>query len=274
MPDHIADVARATPVIIAATVSVMSVDSKALPADHHLRHKTALLFGGVVGGIIALHLATNSTLGFHTDELYYLDSGRHLAFGYVDFPPIVPLLARLETGLIGVSRWDLRLLPTVLGGFMVALSGLYVRRLGGSLRLQGLALLAAVAAPYFLGANWVFQTVTFDEMTGMVAPLLVPMPRRRPAPEVLDLSGHCARYRSGGQVHHRRPHTGHRHLRRPHPFAAGGAADPIPLDRRRSRFPDLGAKPRLTGHRGLSLPRLHHQPTAAASHPAVARAPI
>jgi hypothetical protein len=52
---------------------------------------------------------------------------------------------------------------------MVALSGAYVRRLGGSLRLQALALLIAVTAPYFLGANWVYQTVTFDEATWMIA---------------------------------------------------------------------------------------------------------
>ncbi len=130
---------------------------------------TLLIFGGAAVGIIALHLATNGTLGFHTDELYYLDCGRHPALGYVDFPPVVPLLARLETGLLGISPWTLRLLPTLLGGFMVALSGAYVRRLGGSLRLQGLALLIAVAAPYFLGANWVFQTVTFDEATWMTA---------------------------------------------------------------------------------------------------------
>jgi hypothetical protein len=56
-------------------------------------------------------------------------------------------------------------LPTLLGGFIVALSGAYVRRLGGSLRLQALALLIAITAPYLLGANWVFQTVTFDEAT-------------------------------------------------------------------------------------------------------------
>jgi hypothetical protein len=96
-----------------------------------------LLFGGAAAGIIALHLATSGTLGFHTDELYYLDCGRHPAFGYVDFPPVVPLLARLETGLLGVSPWTLRVLLSLLGGFLVALSGAYVRRLGGSLRLQG-----------------------------------------------------------------------------------------------------------------------------------------
>jgi len=127
------------------------------------------MFGGAGLGVIALHLATNSTLGFHTDELYYLACGRHPALGYVDFPPLVPLLARLETGLLGVSPWTLRVLPSLLGGVLVVLSAAYVRRLGGSLRLQGLALLTAVAAPYLLGANWVFQTVTFDQVTWMVS---------------------------------------------------------------------------------------------------------
>jgi hypothetical protein len=133
------------------------------------RRKAVLLYGGAAAGVIALHVATNSTLGFHTDELYYLDAGRHPAFGYVDFPPVVPLLARLETGLLGISPWTLRLLPSLLGGFLVALSGAYVRRLGGSLGLQGIALLSAIAAPFLLGSNWVFQTVTFDQVTWMVA---------------------------------------------------------------------------------------------------------
>jgi hypothetical protein len=128
-----------------------------------------LLYGGALVIVLVVHLATNGNLGFHTDELYYIDSGHHPALGYVDFPPIVPLLARLETDLLGATPWGLRLLPTLLGAFMVALSGAYVRRLGGSLRLQALALLIAVTAPYFLGANWVYQTVTFDEATWMVA---------------------------------------------------------------------------------------------------------
>ncbi|HZT74623.1 MAG TPA: glycosyltransferase family 39 protein [Terriglobales bacterium] len=116
-----------------------------------------------------MHLATNGNLGFHTDELYYLDCGCHPALGYVDFPPIVALLARLETALLGATPWALRVLPTLLGAFMVVLSGVYVRVLGGSLRLQALALAIAVTAPYFLGANWVYHTVTFDEVTWMVA---------------------------------------------------------------------------------------------------------
>jgi hypothetical protein len=128
-----------------------------------------LLYGGAAVSVIALHLATNGTLGFHTDELYYLDCGRHPALGYVDFPPIVPLLARLESGLLGVTPWTLRLLPSLLSGVLVALCGAYVRRLGGSLWLQGIALFAGIAAPYIVGSGDVFQTVIFDVATWMVS---------------------------------------------------------------------------------------------------------
>jgi dolichyl-phosphate-mannose-protein mannosyltransferase len=128
-----------------------------------------LLYGSAAATVIALHLATNGTLGFHTDELYYLDCGRHPALGYVDFPPLVPLLARLETGLLGVTPWTLRLLPSLLSGVLVALCGAYVRRLGGSLRLQGIALIGGIAAPYIVGSGDVFQTVIFDLATWMVA---------------------------------------------------------------------------------------------------------
>src|ERR1700741_5408251 len=109
----------------------MSRGSNALANRRDSRLRPALLYAGAAIAVITLHLATNGTLGFHTDELYYLDCGRHPALGYVDFPPIVPLLARLETAVFGVTPWSLRLLPAVLSGALVALCGAYVRRLGG-----------------------------------------------------------------------------------------------------------------------------------------------
>jgi hypothetical protein len=45
---------------------------------------------------LAIHTATNGNYGYHGDELYYIASGHHLAFGYVDYPPLVPLWAHLD----------------------------------------------------------------------------------------------------------------------------------------------------------------------------------
>src|SRR6516225_9974595 len=90
-----------------------AVTSSAIPIDTDSRKPpfmaAPLLFGGAAAIVLIVHLATNGVLGFHTDELYYIDSGRHAALGYVDFPPIVPLLARLETYLVGATPWGLRL---------------------------------------------------------------------------------------------------------------------------------------------------------------------
>lgn len=133
------------------------------------RPATALMYGAAAAVVVALHLGTSGNLGFHTDELYYLDAGWHPALGYVDFPPIVPLLARLETSVLGVTPWALRVLPSLLSGLLVVLFGAYARRLGGSPAVQAIALVIGIASPYLLAANWVFQTVTFDQVTWMVA---------------------------------------------------------------------------------------------------------
>lgn len=138
------------------------------PGKQRFRPTVLLLYGGAAAILIAIHLATNGILGFHTDELYYMASGRHPAFGYVDFPPIVPLLSRLETALLGVTPWALRVLPAFLGGINVILCGAYVRKLGGSVPLQALALLIGVTEPFILG-TFLFQTVIFDQVAWMLS---------------------------------------------------------------------------------------------------------
>ncbi|MEA2683495.1 MAG: hypothetical protein QOK05_1823 [Chloroflexota bacterium] len=127
-----------------------------------------LLYAGAAAVLVGVHLTLNRVLGFHIDELYYIASGRHPAFGYVDFPPVVPLLARFETDLLGATPWTLRLLPALVGGVNALLCGAYARRLGGSLSVQALALLVGITSPAILG-TWLFQTVVFDQLTWMVA---------------------------------------------------------------------------------------------------------
>src|SRR5438132_13461376 len=97
-----------------------------------------VLIGAVKLGI---QLALNGTYGRHTDELYYILGGQHPAFGYVDFPPVTPMLARLDTAVFGISPWALRLFPAITGAGMVMLTGLCALELGAS---RNVAILAAV----------------------------------------------------------------------------------------------------------------------------------
>ncbi len=110
----------------------------------------------------AFHLATATIYGYHRDEFYYLASGRRLAWGYVDHPPITPLLYRAADGIFGHSELGLRVVPAVLHGLVVVLAALLARELGGSPRAQLIAGLGAAVAPFLLGTGHFLSTVTVE----------------------------------------------------------------------------------------------------------------
>src|SRR6516162_10315265 len=58
----------------------------------------------------------------------------------------------------------LRLPASVVGAGLVLLIALIARELGGSRRAQILSALAAATSLLLLASNWLFQTVTFDEL--------------------------------------------------------------------------------------------------------------
>ena len=93
--------------------------------------------------------------GFFRDEFYFLVCGHHLAFGYVDQPPLVALQARLVELLFGITPTGVRIFSFLAGGITVALTGLLARQFGGRLPAQVLAMTGVLAAPVFLGtANY------------------------------------------------------------------------------------------------------------------------
>lgn len=100
--------------------------------------------------------------GFHRDELYFLEAGRHLALGYVDQPPLVPLLARVQSSVLGSSPWSLRVVPIVVGATIMLLAAALARELGGSRRAMTWAAAATGSASFVLTLGHLLSTATLD----------------------------------------------------------------------------------------------------------------
>jgi 4-amino-4-deoxy-L-arabinose transferase-like glycosyltransferase len=111
--------------------------------------------------MVAGLLAVAGSYGFHGDEMYFIVAGQHPAFGYVDQPPLTPLLSAASVALFGVSPTAVRILPAIEMGLIVVLIALIVRDLGGPRRAQVLAALTAALSGY-LGAGHLDTTTEPD----------------------------------------------------------------------------------------------------------------
>ena len=116
---------------------------------------------GIAAALAGLLVALSGRYGYHRDELYFLACGRHLAGGYPDQPPLVPLLARLMSSLDATSLVLLRLPSALASAALVIVTGLLARELGGERAAQVLAAASIAVASVVLGAGHLLSTTTF-----------------------------------------------------------------------------------------------------------------
>jgi hypothetical protein len=127
----------------------------------------------IAGAAVAVEMAVSARYGYVRDELYFLSAGRHLAFGYVDQPPLTPLLARLGAALTGNTLSGFRVLPALALGALVVMTAAMSGRLGAGRTGQVLAALAAATCGEYLGAMHELTTTTPDFVFWAATLLLV-----------------------------------------------------------------------------------------------------
>ncbi len=117
---------------------------------------------------LSLHLFGNPHYGFVRDELYFIICGFHPQFGYVDQPPVVPLLSAL-TQLGGHSLFLLRAVPAICAAGGAYATVRLVQTFGGGVFAQILATLAYLGAPVLMSFG---MKVSTDEVGLWLWPLI------------------------------------------------------------------------------------------------------
>ena len=136
-----------------------NLKSKAPMRDSHHRYRifasdTAALWLLTLA-FTAVHMAAGGRYGFHRDELLTYSNARGLAWGYVVYPPVTAVLARIELALFGTSLIGFRFFAAIACGLVTAFTGLMARAMGGGRQ----AMLASAFAASIGGS--VFFTGSF-----------------------------------------------------------------------------------------------------------------
>ena len=114
---------------------------------------------------LAVHLLTGSSYGYFFDELYTIALSKHLDFGYIDMPPLFPLLVAVSRFLFGESLFAYHILPSLAGAGTVVFACLIARELGGKLFAVGLTALAVITSPAWLTLDSVLCYDSMDQLT-------------------------------------------------------------------------------------------------------------
>lgn len=142
----------------------------------------------VAAVVAVVHLAVAGQYDIFRNELYFIVSGRHPAFGYVDQPPLVPLLAAV-TQFGGVHPWLLRLPAVLSAALLVPLTVAFAQLLGASTRGAWLAAVAAASATLVIAMSATLSTGTFEPIAFTAVAYLVTFALLRNRPRAFWWAG-------------------------------------------------------------------------------------
>src|SRR6266436_7462080 len=114
-----------------------------------------------------MHLYFNNRYGYFRDEFDYMACGDHLAWGYVDHPPLIPFLIKISRLVFGDSLRSIRIIPALATSASVILTAMMARELGGRRFATVLSAVCALIAPQYLSDGSVMTTNCLEPLLWM-----------------------------------------------------------------------------------------------------------
>lgn len=113
---------------------------------------------------LTLHLIADSHSGFQGDELLHIETGKHLAFGYMEFPPLIALFAFIQNLFGSNSVYIHHLFAHIASIIIIIYVAKTIIELGGKNKAIFLALFCIIIAPSFGRSQQLFQPVVFSQL--------------------------------------------------------------------------------------------------------------
>ncbi len=102
--------------------------------------------------------------GYFIDEFYYIACANNPAAGYVDHPPLAPLILALYKSVFGDSVYALRLLPSLASAATVFMAGVLAKESGGGKTAAAAASFCVMASPVFPVFGGFFSMNVFEPL--------------------------------------------------------------------------------------------------------------
>jgi Dolichyl-phosphate-mannose-protein mannosyltransferase len=116
---------------------------------------------------LAVHCYFNSRYGYFRDEFDFLSCSDHLAWGYVDHPPLTPFLVHITRLILGDSLRALRFFPAFASAALVVIAALLAHEFGGRRYALSLTAICVAFAPIYLAYGSLVTTNALEPLLWM-----------------------------------------------------------------------------------------------------------
>jgi hypothetical protein len=113
---------------------------------------------------LTFHLVADGHSGFQGDELLHIETGNHLAFGYLEFPPMIGLLAFIQNLFHSHAVFVYHIFPYFAMLLIVIYVGKITVELGGKSIAVFIALFCLLVGPGFEGSQQPFGPLVFSQL--------------------------------------------------------------------------------------------------------------